>query len=509
MREADNLLEKGKKIIKYDVPVKVAAVIALLALGAMLLPMLRLTIYAVPWYDDYNYGSFARTGMEVAGSGWGAIKGALDCVKTQWYAWQGTYSSIFFMALVPVIWGEEWYFLGPVFIIVLLVVSVFVLVKVLVRDVLGADRASCLVLQSVTAGTLLMLMYTVQSGIYWYNAAVHYVGMQSFCMLFTAVLISLLLAQRKGKKAVLILLSILLALITAGANFVTALQGGILLMTVIAVGIWWYRRPGKVLLLLPALCVYAWGFYKNVAAPGNSVRGRSYEGWGFAPLTAVLRSFQEAAGHAWEFTGLITLAVLVMLAPVIWQMIKKCSFSFRLPGLVLLWSVCLYATGFTPSLYSLGHAGLSRTLNAVKITWQLMLLLNEIYWLGWLQGYLKRKGKKVFSGKVSWLFYPAVAACMLLIFSQSSNPLGNYSAYGAYYYIHSGQAYNFRAQYMERTALLESDQTDLVLEPYRFKPWFLCIGDLSDNPDSEENRSLASWYGKNSIIVKQEEQESR
>lgn len=499
------MFEKGKKILGYTIPMKAIAVIALLALAAMLIPILRLTIYSVPWYDDYNYGSFARTGMEIAGSKWGALQGALDCVRTQWHAWQGTYSSIFFMSLVPVIWGEQWYFLGPVFIIVLLIISVFVLVKVLVRDVLGADKASCLTLQAVTAGMILALMHTVQLGIYWYNAAIHYVGMQSFCMLFVSVLILLLLPQGKGKTVVLTLVSVLLASIVAGANFVTALQGGILIMTIGAVGIWWMRRPKKVLLLLPSLCVYAFGFYKNVAAPGNSVRARSYVGWGYDPVMSVLRSFLEGAGHAWRFTGPMTLAILVILVPVIWQMLKKCNFSFKLPGLILLWSICLYAAGFTPSLYSLGHAGLARTLNAVKITWQLLLLLNEIYWLGWLQGYLKQKGKKVFSGKISWTFYPLMGVCMLIIFFLTSNKFGNYSPYGAYYFIHSGEAYNFRAQYMERIELLESDQTVLVFEPYRFKPWYICIGDLSDNPGSEENRSVASWYDKSSVMIEQKE----
>jgi hypothetical protein len=77
--------------------------------------------------------------------------------------------------------------------------------------------------------------------------------------------------------------------------------------------------------------------------------------------------------------------VMVMLLPLIWQALKETEYRFRYPGVVLLWSFCLYATGYTPSLYSLGHAGLSRTLNAVKITYLLLLFLNEIYWCGWLQ----------------------------------------------------------------------------------------------------------------------------
>ena len=73
-----------------------------------LIPLFRLTVYAVPYYDDYNFGRFARAAMEQEQSKWAAISGALDCSRTQWYAWQGTYSSIFFMALMPAIWGEQY-----------------------------------------------------------------------------------------------------------------------------------------------------------------------------------------------------------------------------------------------------------------------------------------------------------------------------------------------------------------------------------------------------------------
>lgn len=478
---------------------KLIAGLALAAFAVMLVPLFRLALYSVPWYDDYLYAQAPKAWMEQLGSTWGAFKGAVECVRTQWYAWQGTYTSIFFMSLMPGLWGEDKYFLGPVFLLFFLSLAVFVLVKVLVRDVLKADRASCVAMQAITAITVIMLIHSSQAGFYWYNAGFHYVGMHSLCVLFVSVLICLLQARKKGTKIVFLILSMLGALMVAGGNFVSALQGLLVLLTIGALGIWFYRK--KALLLLPALCIYGIGFYKNIAAPGNDKRAQSYIGWGYSPVEAVLRSFLEAFKHLGEFTGFITLAILVLLVPVIWQMVRKSKFSFRYPGLVLLWSLCLYATGFTPSLYSLGHAGLSRTLNAVKITYQLLLILNEVYWLGWLNIRLQKKGRKVPEGKAFWWFYPIMGAVMLFIFAIAPNQAGCYSAYGAYYYVHTGEAYNFHQQYLERVEVLKSDEMDVVFEPYRFKPWLLCIGDLSDNPDSEENRAVAAWYGKDSVRI--------
>jgi len=477
----------------------------LMAFAVMLLPLIRLALYSAPWYDDYMYGNMTRGWMIQLNMDnfWGAVVGAYHCAKTEWYAWQGTYSSVFLMGLMPAIWGEENYCWGAIFLIVFLAASLFVLVKVLVKDVLKADWASCVALQAATAITVIMLIYTAQGGFYWYTGGIHYVGMHSALLLLVSCIICLLKTRKKSAAIIYVICSMLGALIVAGSNYVTILQGALVILSVAALGAWFYRK--RALLLLPAVCIYAIGFYYNVSAPGNAVRAESFVGMGYDPLKAVLYSFVEAFRHIGEFTGLITVAIMVMLLPVMWYMVKRCSFRFRYPVLVLLWSFCLYATGFTPSLFSMGHAGLSRVLNAVKITYQLLLLLNEVYMLGWLKEYLEKKGKLFAGERVQWWFYPVMGVIMLGIFSVSPNKTGNYSAYGAYRYIHSGEAYNFYQQYMERVEVLKSDQQVIVFEPYGYRPWFLSSGELSEDPDAEQNRAVASWYDKESVSVRESE----
>ena len=387
-----------------------------------LIPLFRLTIYAVPYYDDYNFGRFARAAIEQEQSKWAAISGALDCSRTQWYAWQGTYSSIFFMTLMPAVWGEQYYFLGPVFILLLLL---------------------------------------------------------------------------------------------AGSNFVTALQGLLCLLTILLVSVVVERRRTG-LWLLPSTLVYIIGFGLNVAAPGNSVRARSYVGWGYGPLESIGRSFLEAVKHIPEYTGPVVLMVMLLLVPMIWQAVKSTDYRFRYPGIVLALSFCLYATGYTPSLYSLGHAGLSRTLNAVKITYLLLLFLNEIYWIGWLRQLLEKRAEQttgqltiqkwaIRNGAAAWWFYVLIGVACLVIFRASSNQAGHYSSYGAYYYVHTGEAYNFHQEYLERVAILSGPEKDVQLPAYQFRPWFLCMGEISEDADNEANRSLAMWYHKDSVTLKEKD----
>ena len=352
-----------------------------------------------------------------------------------------------------------------------------------------------------------MFIYSAQSGFYWYNGGVHYVGMHGFGLLMLSVAICLERAEGRTAAGLLFTASVLLSMITAGSNFVTALQGLLSLLTILFISVVVEHRK-KGLWLLPATLVYIIGFGLNVAAPGNSVRARSYVGWGYSPLESIGRSFLEGVKHLPEFTGSIVLMVMVMLLPLIWQALKETEYRFRYPGVVLLWSFCLYATGYTPSLYSLGHAGLSRTLNAVKITYLLLLFLNEIYWCGWLQQRLQKKASGStarwlanWNGAAVWWFYAIMGLEFIMIFQVSPNQAGHYSAYGAYYYVHTGEAYNFHQEYLERVEKLLGDEDDVQLQPYHYKPWFLCMGDLSEDENNEANRSLAIWYDKDSVTL--------
>lgn len=486
-----------KKLFGYRIGKRAVAVGAVAVLLLTLIPLVRLAFYAVPWYDDYLYGRFVKSFLGEECSLLSALRGALYCTKTEWYAYQGTYSSVFLMALVPTVWGEKYYFLGPLFIMALLLLGCFLLIGVLLRHVLRTDDCTCIALQALMTTAVFMLIYTAQGGFYWYNGGLHYVGMHGFGMMLAAVCIRLMQAQKRGEQIGFLVLSVLLALVAAGSNFVTCLQGLLIVLSLTALAFLTKRRRGC-LLLLP-LAAYAFGFYKNIGAPGNAVRASEYVGWGYSSVEAVLYSFVEAGKYLWEFTGWIGLAVLVLLVPLIWQLVGEQSFRFRYPALVLLWSFCLYAAGFTPSLYSLGHAGLSRTLNAVKITYMLLLFLNEVYWLGWLRQHLADRRVSVGDGRVCWWFYPAVGVLMLFIFATASNQAGNYSAYGAYYYVHTGEAYNFHQEYLQRVALFQSGERNVVVEPYHYRPWFLCSSELSDDPGAEQNRAVASWYGLESV----------
>lgn len=496
---------------------KLVAVLAVAALLLLMVPLVRIAVYTVPWYDDYNFMGPVRYHLSMDYSLPSALKGAFECARTQWYAWQGTFSSIFFMALSPFAWNESYYFWGTLFLIVLLPISVFVLVKGVIRGVLKADAAHAVILSAAVAAASVVFIHSDRAGFYWYNSGIHYVGMHSMLLLTAAAWIRLLSGAGKVNSTLLFVWTLLGAVLSGGANFVTALQSIVLLLSLIALGALLRRR--RAFLLLPSLAVNIYAVYKNVSAPGNNVRQAVFSGSGqgvMGAVPAIGKSFLEAFLHMWRFTGIRTLALMALLAPIIWQMAKKLQFRFRYPGLILLWSFCFYATGFTPSLYAMGHAGLGRTLNAVKITWQILLFLNEVYWLGWLcqkaeqEGLVARVAGKLRARFGTWegiplAFYLLMGVVMFGIFAVDPYQAANYSSFSAYWYVHTGEANEFHKEYLARVEAIKNGGSIVEVTPYHFKPAPLCVDDLSADPNNEANYFMASWYGKEAIICVSEE----
>lgn len=141
------------------------------------------------------------------------------------------------MTLMPAIWGEQYYFLGPVFILLLLLAGTMTFTHVILRKVLNMEKWTGLAVQAVITAAVFMFIYSAQSGFYWYNGGVHYVGMHGFGLLMLSVAICLERAEGRTATGLLFTASVLLSMITAGSNFVTALQGLLSLLTILFISV--------------------------------------------------------------------------------------------------------------------------------------------------------------------------------------------------------------------------------------------------------------------------------
>jgi len=490
-----------KKLLGISIPKRILALLSVLALVLALIPLYRLCIYAIPRYDDFSYG-LNLWKMQRYGYGLRTIwEAGYTTALGFHYSWQGTYASIFMMAQMPGALGYQYYFLGPVLLISSLTISVFFLSMVLTGYYLKADLSDRIVFSVIVTLTLIECIYTAQQGFYWYNSGVHYVFMHSLMFLMAGFMVICSGAERFISRLVLCLVITFLGFACAGANFVTCVQGILLLTGFIVIVL--ITSPKKVWCYLPAFFVYVFGLRLSLLAPGNAHRQASYQGYG--ALKSVLESFRAGLQNAWKFSGWFVVILLLTAVPVIWMMVRKTQCRFRLPGLFTLLSYCFYCTGYTSSFYSMGSAGLSRTWIAVCFTFQILLFANEVYWIGYIAHSEKLMGilRKLFKGAPRHfvLYYALMGAFILTAFHFTVDKIGAVSSFGAYYYVHTGEAYAFHEEFLERVGIIEgADHKTVVSVPeYGYKPWFLINRDISDDPSTEENRIMAEYFGVDGI----------
>lgn len=491
-------MDKLKKIAGIKIREKWVAVLAVIVMLGLLVPLFRLALYAVPYYDDYLHVKFAKSFINAYGGFSGWLEGVLYTVKSQYYAWQGTYSTQFIVSASPLVLDDKYYSYVVIAVLVIFLISVMAFVLMTTRRLMKITAGARWIMAVVFATTLVELIYTAQQGIFWYNGEVHYTLMHGLMLLMIGIAVEILYAESYKKALILSVPMAILGIIVAGSNFVTILQGLLVLLTIAGLGM--LCKNKKTFCLIVPTCIYAYGFYINVIAPGNDKRAQNFQGYGV--LKSILYSFKSAWEEFGQFTGLIMIVVMLLIIPVVWNAVIKMDYQFKLPGLVTLYSVCLYATGFTSSYYGMGSAGVPRAWVVIKFTLQLMLFINEIYWIGW---FVKRRQKKTEVKQMEHylLYYIAICLMMLVVFAITPNKVESFSSYGAYYYIHSGEAYNFYQQYQERMEVIENSGGVGVIqvEPYYWQPSFLCMGDLSTDPNAATNRALAEWYGKEAIYV--------
>ena len=490
-----------KKIATITIGKRAMVVASILFLVVALLPLLRMTIYAVPWSDDYSYSVYTRNFINEYGIFPGAFMGAAYVTRTWWYCWQGTFSSIFLMAMMPEAFAEGTYWLGLVAIILFFVVSALWVCMTLLRHFTNAEFGERIVISILVTVTMVVLIRSAQQGFYWYNSAIHYTFMHGVLFLLVSVALVLYYQSKKWMSVLLMALLSVLAFVCSGSNFVSGLQG--MLVCVLFLGIAFLRRRRQLKYYISPILVYAIGLYMSISAPGNAYRSAYYEGQG--PIEAIWNSFVTGAQNLWPFTDWITLVILAIYIFLMWNIVADVKYSFPMPGVISFLSFCFYCTGYTSSFYGMGYAGLSRTWNVVKFTYQILLFINVAYWMGWGMRKWRLSGRSIPKMKNYAMVYFVAAVIVVIGFRFDDNQAGHFSSYGAYYYVHTGEAANYYNTWQERFEIIKNSGDVVELSPLVWQPHLLCFADVSTNPEHGDNTPLASWYGKQAVCVKVED----
>ena len=478
---------------------------ALLVLS--LLPIVILGFYNHPTGDDYYYGAeahraFVENGSAASGTV-AAVTAAIKGVAHDYQNWQGTYSAMFLMRLQPTVFGESGYHWVTAVIVLLLVSGIFYLLKVLLEEVLGVDRADRRLISGVLALLAVQTVPTASESLYWYNGSMYYTGYLAVTLWFWGFLIRAIRKNEKKRfrKIVDVAVSILLAGFLAGGNYISLLPCMILLVLLETVLIWRKEKSAAMTVGLATLAMLV-GFGINALAPGNAVRQSGM--WQIPAWKAVAKALVQGLRYMRAWIGLWWIGAALLLTPVFLRMYRKITFSFPYPLVVagLLYGV--FCSMSCPVFYTMNSTGPARV---VAICYYGFVLFGfAAYW--YVLGYVYRKvsarrtaeARERKQKTAEWVMIGA--ACLLFAAQSVNGSLAQCTAGKALASLLSGEAAGYQAEYEARLALLEEEASEVVvLAPFVNRPSLLYVGDLSQDPQEPTNVKVALFYGKKSVSV--------
>ncbi|MDE6641637.1 MAG: hypothetical protein K2K63_14055 [Acetatifactor sp.] len=434
--------------------------------------------------------------------------------SAQFYVnWQGTYSSVFFMALSPFAFGEQYAHAVPYIMIGMTCISTMILMYAVLNKWLGLNGYTCV---SATMAACIMqcaFMYTPASGLYWWNAAVHYVFMQGFWNLMVGF--ALLSFERmyhdRGRRiwrSLEMAACTVAAFMAAGGNFSTALLTAemLVLLEILSVVLWRIQKKKCYFWFFIPFLVGEAGFLVNILAPGNAVR-QGYFKKG-SVFEAIGNSFSYSFSQMLLWVTIWVIVILVVLLPVFLRAVMNSRYSFRFPLLVTGLGYCLYVSMFTPGFYAMGVEPLSRNQNICKMFLLLFLVFLEAYWCGWLVH--KVKAVKAFvpvHGK-NVLIWTAVLSLALLTGTVCFARLdfvskqANFVNYGAWLVSTDGRGQRYWNEYLNRLLLYRNDDKIVYVQPYSDHPYPLWVSSDTEESIDESGKisaQVALWYAKDAI----------
>lgn len=502
-----------QKLEKEFLTQKAFCFLSILGFLWFVVPLLYIGRYNHGASDDYWFAFHVHCTWLNTHSLIEVFKTALSKVAEFYKNWQGTYSSIFFFAISPMAFGEQYAHAVPYLMIGMTCISTMVLMHAILKRWMGLDGYTCVSAMMAACTMQCAFMYTPASGLYWYNGAVHYVFMQGFLNL--TVGFALLSFERiyhsRGRGiwwGVELAVCTGAAFMAAGGNFSTALLTAemLVLLGFLAVILWKVQKKKCFLWFVVPLLAGESGFLANVLAPGNAIRQANFQRG--SVLGAIGKSFAYSLSQMVSWINIYVVVILILLLPLFLKAVASSKYSFHCPLLVTGAVYCLYASMFTPGFYAMGAEPISRNQNICKMFLLLTLVLLEAYWCGWLVHRVKvierivpRHGKNV----ITWT---AVLTLALLIGSVCFVKLDEVSKkatfvnYGAFRLIADGEGIQYWNEYLQRLQLYKNEDKVVYVQPYSNHPYPLWINsdtEMSYDDSGRISGLVAVWYMKDAV----------
>lgn len=486
--------------------IRMINILCALAMLLIASPLLIMGHFNYPSADDWSLGKLTSQAVKNGEGIVGVLKEAVNSVLLWREKGEPRFSAAFLGTLQPGIWGEHFYRITPWIMIGSLIFAEVLFCAYLLKSEDRENRK--MVLPVVIPSLLIQILcvpYPVES-FYWYVGGVNY----TFAFSLSLFLLYLFLRlkegnMKKGKSIFFMTFGGALAFIIGGNNYAASLSST---CTFIALSLLLLYKDRKALLrTMPITVLTAIGLALCLAAPGNLVRlndefGGTTTGAAYAIWMSLWRSFV----NMYSWTSLKIIIMIILIAPFLWRAVGRLRYSFNYPLIFTAFTFGIYASQITATMYVDGSTGGRRMADILYYGYHVWMLLNEGYWIGWLQ---RRKFTEKLSGLThlkKWIYQRLLlwfcAGCIILAGTIGVTELKTLSTYRACAWLLKGYAKDYAQAWEERLVILKDDSVkEVYFDPLPGYEELVFYTDLKQG-DNWVNKACAGYYGKEYVGLK-------
>lgn len=498
-RWRQGIVMKNDKKIKKNL-----RIIVLLIVFVSIVPLLLIGKYNHPSADDFGYSVSVKQGVENNASTIEIVKIAIDTSKEYMNKWQGLYTSAFLLALQPAVFGEQYYALTTIIMLLVIAAGVFALIYSIVHNVLQSKCRSWYVVAAILFMYIIQGMPDPVEGLFWFNGAVNYLFFWGLFLVNISILISYF---NKDRAYISLLISFILSFLISGGNHITGFVNIMFVCCIFAYSLYKKRRILIVFSLVSAIL----GFVVNLTAPGTAIRMVSDGVSNPSVIKTVVRcGYQSLVSHSHYFTFTF-LILLLVLTPFIIDLIRSTEKKIKIDlkvcfGIVILDFVIIAAMYCLP-YYAMGVFGEGRVENTIFATYTVLMVITYSCLVGYLQEYAL--GQDIYikviykseNNKLVRIGLAAIIVCMVSYIAVVGNGIKDYST-GMKALTDMSEAKMYDMEYQKRMSLINDESVeDVVIEAFKTKPYLLFFSDIERDCTHWKNKSMASYYKKNTISL--------
>ena len=479
---------------------KILLVTVLIVCILIITPLLVLGIYNRPSADDYSYAIQTHQAVRNGDGLFAILKAALKTDIFFYSQWQGLYSSAFLLSLHPGIWGESFYAATTVILMLFMFFCLWISINIINKHYLRYSK-----LFSITAAMFLLMFFVLwlpspTQGLYWFNGAANYVPWAFLNLLNACLLVEANKSNRKIKRILLIIISVIFSFLTSGGNHVTAFADILILFFLL---LYMWIKNKRIFPIFPflAACI---GFLIMYKAPGTAIRQSAFA------RSSVKDTIANSAKQFFVVTdywiSLAFILTLFLMIPIAIRFSKQTPTErkIKFPWQFILASIIIICGMLSVPFYSMGFFGEGRLTNVIWITFIMLGWMN--YFLIFRWAYCNR----IFNLSPDILlenkfFRSLPVKCFLIIGIIISIALlpqrGSYSgSRRAFEELMSGVPKAYAAELDERFAKLNDDSlSDVTVTEIQVKSELLFFDDVGPDETDWRNTSMSQYYGKNTI----------